>query len=218
VSATIWICGLGVQPPLETTMETLMAFSRCKTVFTDVKDKKLRTWLGRYCRQLKTPKSAADIIAAAKKGDTALAVWGHPQWSSTLARQLEAKAVQAKIPFEVLGAISPVGSAFARSISFLGGDYGYQGIQSYDLATLLASPEVLDARLPLVTYAEDASKAKWQSLIKQLVAHYPKVHEARLYPVGSEQETVSDLAKVAPVGGAVLLVPPDPRLTRKDRR
>ena len=127
----LYVCGLGVYPLLETTLEALQAFDACSAVYTDIADPRTLAWLKKWCRKLVPQASAAAVLAAARsKPPAALAVWGHPQFNSPLALEVERRARKAKLPFEVLGAISPIGSAFARSISFLGGDYGYQGIQS----------------------------------------------------------------------------------------
>lgn len=211
MEAMIRICGLGTRPPEETTLETLQALGACRVVFSDVADKDVFAWLRGYCRALRRPAGAADVLAEARRGgEVGLAVWGHPQFSSRLARRVQEDARAAKLPFAVLGAISPIGSAFARSVSFLGGDYGYQGIQGYELETLLAAPALLTTSLPLVVYAERAPAAEWVRLFALLQASYPAAHELVIFPAGAGPER---RAAVGALGagrdeGAVLLVPP----------
>jgi hypothetical protein len=205
------VCGLGVHPPGEITLETIQALSECRVVFCDVADKKVFAWLEGYCSKVKRPKNAAEIVSEAKKGGlVGLAVWGHPSFSSLLAREAQVALRKAGLTYRVYGAISPIGSAFARSVSFLGGDYGYQGIQGYELQTLLDDPSALSLKLPLVVYAEDAPAARWEGLTKLLREKYPKEHGLSVYPAGTSAgrgETVGSL-KASALAGAVLLVPP----------
>lgn len=207
----IRICGLGTRPPEETTLETLQALEGCRVVFSDVADEGVFDWLKGYCRKLSRPKSAAEIVAAARKeGPVGLAVWGHPQFSSLLARRVQNEARKAGVPFTVAGAISPIGSAFARSVSFLGGDYGYQGIQGYELGTLLAKPGAMTTELPLVVYAEAAAAGDWSRFHDLLKSSYPAAHEVIVYPASGAPErrqTVGSLSE-GRAEGAVVLVPP----------
>lgn len=202
------ICGLGVRVPEETTLETLQALADCRVVYSDLDDKKARAWLGGYCRSLKTPKSAAEILRTAAEGGgvVGLAVWGNPQSSSRLARDVELGAQKAGLAYRVLGAISPIGSVFARSVSFLGGDYGYQGIQSYDLQTLLDDAKSATTELPLVLYAERGAPAKWKEALKRLAPGYPAGHKARLY--APQGETEAALTALKPGDRCVVLIPP----------
>lgn len=208
----LFICGLGVDPREEVTLEALQVFDSSAAVFTDLADRATLAWLRGWCRRLVTGARPAAIVAAARAdGPVALAVWGHPQFNSALALETERRARAAKLRFEVLGAISPIGSAFARSISFLGGDYGYQGIQSYDLETLLAEPGARTNRLPLVAYSAAGRPRAWERLKRALLADLPPELEVRLYPGGSGEERRGALKALrVPVGPAVLLVPPDP--------
>jgi hypothetical protein len=212
MNESVRICGLGTRVPEETTLEALIALGECRAVFCAVEDPRSFRWLKSQGLKLKKPKGAAEIVAAAKKkgGPVGLAVWGHPQFTSRLAREVERGLQAAKLPYRVYGAISPVGSAFARSVSFLGGDYGYQGLQCYDLETLLADPAALTTRLPLIAFSEKSAAARWTSLFELLAARYPKGHEARVYPAGSDEEKVVSVGKLSAKGltGATVLVPP----------
>lgn len=204
------ICGLGVRVPEETTVETLQALADCRVVYTDLEDKAGRAWLEGYCKAVKTPRSAAAVVAdAAKSKDgeaVGLAVWGHPQSSSRLAREVELAAQKAELRYRVYGAISPIGSVFARSVSFLGGDYGYQGIQSYDVETLETDEDAANTELPLVLFAERAETARWRKLLGRLAARYPAGHRATLYAAAGETE--GTLAELAPADRCVVLIPP----------
>jgi len=201
------ICGLGVRVPEETTLETLQALADCRVVYSDLGDEKARAWLAGYCKALKTPASAAEVLnSAAKSGAVGLAVWGNPQSSSRLAREVELGAQKAGLEFRVYGAISPIGSVFARSVSFLGGDYGYQGIQSYDVSAVLEDARTATSALPLVLYAESASAAQWREALKRLAENYPAGHKARLYR--PDAETEGELAALKPGERSVVLIPP----------
>ena len=206
----IRICGLGTRPPEETTIETLQALEGCSVVYSDVADEVVFKWLKGYCRKLSRPKSAAEVVAAARKGGlVGLAVWGHPQFSSLLARRVQNEARKAGVTFTVAGAISPIGSAFARSVSFLGGDYGYQGIQGYELGALLAGPNLLTTELPLVVYAEMAPAAEWDRLHALLKSSYPATHEVIVYPgAGLERRACVGALSEGRDEGAIILVPP----------
>jgi len=200
------ICGLGVRVPEETTLETLQALADCRVVYSDLDDEKGRAWLAGYCAKLERPASAAAVLKDAAGGRVGLAVWGHPQSSSRLAREVELGAQKAALAYRVYGAISPIGSVFARSVSFLGGDYGYQGIQSYDLGTLLDDAEAATTELPLVLYAERGELARWKAALKLLSRGYPAGHKARLYAPEGETEAV--LAALKPGDRCVVLIPP----------
>jgi hypothetical protein len=200
------ICGLGVRVPQETTLESLQALADCRVVYSDLDDKKAFAWLAGYCKKLERPASAAAVLKDAAKGGVGLAVWGHPQSSSRLAREVELGAQKAGLAYRVYGAISPIGSVFARSVSFLGGDYGYQGIQSYDLETVIEDAKAATTDLPLVLYAERGEPAKWKAALKALEAGYPAGHKARLY--APEGETEAALASLKPGDRCVLLIPP----------
>lgn len=202
------ICGLGVRVPEETTLESLQALADCRVVYCDLEDKKARDWLGGFCRELKRPASAGEVVRdAAEAGAVGLAVWGQPQFSSRLAREIELAAAKAGVVYRVFGAISPIGSVFARSVSFLGGDYGYQGIQAYSVETLLADEKAARVDLPLVLYAEKTNAADWAAVLKRLAAAYPKGHQGRMFaPQGPE--TQAELAALKPSYACVLLIPP----------
>lgn len=201
------ICGLGVRVPEETTLESLQALADCRVVYCDLDDAKARAWLSGYCRELKRPASAAQVVADAKKGGVGLAVWGQPQFSSALAREVELAAKKAGVDYRVFGAISPIGSVFARSVSFLGGDYGYQGIQSYGVDALLADPSAARNDLPVVLFSERAPAGDWKKAVAALAKAYPKGHRARLYtPAGDETE--APLGELKPGDRCVVLIPP----------
>ena len=200
------ICGLGVRVPEETTLETLQALADCRVVYTNLDDKKARAWLAEYCSNLKSAPSAAEILKDAAKGGVGLAVWGNPQSSSRLSREVELAAQKAGLAFRVYGAISPIGSVFARSVSFLGGDYGYQGIQSYDVATVLEDAKAATAELPIVLYSETADGAQWKRAFAAIAANYPEGHKARLF--GPDGESEGALSSLKPGARCAVLIPP----------
>ncbi len=204
------ICGLGVRVPEETTLEALIALQDCRVVYCVVQDKKAVAWLKKRMA-VKIPKNAAEVVAAAAAGGlVGLAVWGHPQFTSPFARDVEAGLRTKGLPFRVYGAVSPAGSSFARSVSFLGGDYGYQGAQCVELESLLADPSKLSLELPLVVFAESAAPARWTALATFLKSKLPANLEIRAFPAGTDDALRLPLSKLGPktIKGGVLLVPP----------
>ena len=210
------ICGLGVRVPEETTLETLQALADCRVVYTDLADKKAREWLSEYCRNLKDAPAPAEILKEAKKGGVGLAVWGNPQSSSRLSRDVELGAQKEGIEFRVYGAISPIGSVFARSVSFLGGDYGYQGIQAYDVGTVLEDAKAATNELPIVLYSEKSGPAEWRKAVDALAPNYPAGHKVRLFRPDGESETELSSLK-AGERCAVLIPPAKPLETIKNK-
>jgi len=212
MTEAVRICGLGTRVPEETTLEALIALGECRETFCAVADPRAREWLKSHGIAAKKPKDPAAVIAAAKKkgGPVGLAVWGHPQFTSRFAREVERGLRDAGLAYRVYGAVSPIGSAFARSVSFLGGDYGYQGMQCYDLETLLSDPAALTPRLPLIVCSETSPAARWTALFALLRERYPAGHEVRVYPVGSDAELKTAVAELDAKGfvGATVLVPP----------
>jgi len=212
MTESVRICGLGTRVPEETTLEALIALGECRAVFCALEDPRSARWLGSHGIKTRKPKNAAEVVAAAGKkgGPVGLAVWGHPQFTSRFAREVELGLRAAGLTYRVYGAVSPVGSAFARSVSFLGGDYGYQGLQCYDLETLLGDPGAANDRLPLIVCSEKSAPERWSALFALLAARYPSAHEARVYPVGSDEERRVPIARLSAKGlvGATILVPP----------
>lgn len=212
MNESVRICGLGTRVPEETTLEALIALGECREVFCALEDPRALKWLKSHGIAAKKPKDPAAVVAAAKKkgGPVGLAVWGHPQFTSRFAREAERGLRAAGLSYRVYGAVSPIGSAFARSVSFLGGDYGYQGMQCYDLETLVSEPAGMTTRVPLIVASEKSAPARWAALFDLLRAKYPAGHEARVYPVGSDEERVTTVGGLGAKGmvGATVLIPP----------
>lgn len=108
------VCGLGCDPERETTLEVLASLAACRTRFCDARPK-TRAWLARRAGLIRTPRNSAVIIAAARRGLTGLAVWGHPTITSKLAREVLTAARAAGIETVVLAGISPVSHAMAAA-------------------------------------------------------------------------------------------------------
>ncbi|MFI5345240.1 MAG: SAM-dependent methyltransferase [Elusimicrobiota bacterium] len=215
MSEAVRLCGLGMRVPEETTLESLIALGECREVFCRVEDPRYYRWLASQGIRLKRPKNAAQIVAAARNagGPVGLAVWGHPQFNSRFAREAEIALRDAGLPYRVYGSISPVGSAFARSVSFLGGEYGCLGLRCLDLESLLSDASVAATRLPLIVFSEKSPAARWTALFGWLRERYPASHEARVYHCGSDAEVLTPVGKLKAKGfsGAILLVPPSAR-------
>lgn len=216
----VQLCGLGANPPEETTLEALRVLEQCAVVFTDVPEASLRRWLKPYCAKLvvldpKEPVAAQArrVLAAVKPGhEAALAVWGHPLFSSPLSAELLRQAGRAGIAAGFPGAVSPVGSAFARAGAFFGGEYGYPGVQAYEAAAAVREAAALETALPLVAYSSSGDGASWAALAARLAKLFPAGHACRYFPVGGAAlppvavEKLGPVLKAAPRG--VLYVPP----------
>lgn len=204
------IFGLGTRVPDETTIETLMALEECASVYSALQDPKAAAWLKKRVPGVKKYRDGEALAKAAKaRGPVGLAVWGHPQFSSVAAREAQAALKAAGVPCRIYGAVSPVGSVFARSVSFLGGDYGYQGVQAYELETLLADPSRWAPRLPLIAYAEAGTPARWKALKAVLTEKLDAKQVLRVYPIGVDVERKVPLgAFPGALKGAVVFVAP----------
>ncbi len=180
----VLIFGLGAHPPDDATVETLSALESCWRVYCDLGDASHWRWLRRYCPQLRRPKSAAQILAAARRRPgVGLAVWGHPRYTSSLARQVEALGRKQGVSTRVFPAQSPISVVLARARIFLGGDEGFQGIQAYSLDGLLDHPDWLVTRLPAVVFSERGLRQDWERVKKRLAKKYP--NGCRFYPQAS---------------------------------
>jgi hypothetical protein len=221
VTEPVRICGLGTRVLEETTLEALIALGECRRVFCSLEDPRALRWLRARGVKAEKPRTAAAVAAAARKedGPVGVAVWGHPQFTSRFARELELLLKREGLDYRVYASVSPIGAAFARSVSFLGGDYGHQGMQCYDLESLLSQPPALTTRLPLIVFSEKSSAARWSDLFALLRGSYAPGHEARVYHWGSDEEIRTPVGKLAAKGfsGAVILVPP-PSSAAKRRR
>ena len=174
-------------------------------------DAATRRWLSGYCRRLTvTSDGRRPASAAARGARVAVACWGHPMFSDGLARAVISELAASGGRWSVRGAISPLGSAFARAAAFLGGDYGWQAIQSYSLEAMLAEPDAATVELPLAIHAERAGAARWRELSSALGARYPRGHRAKLFRLGRAHEADEVPVDRLDLGeeGAVLLVPP----------
>jgi hypothetical protein len=207
---SLTLCGLGARVPAETTVESLQALAACRVVYSDLEDAEARAWLAGYCRLQDAAPSATEVVRdASAQGGVGLAVWGNAQTSSRLAREVELLAQKAGLPYRVYAGVSPMGSAFARSKTFLGGDFGCRGIQSYDLDAYLADPKAATAKLPLVLHSERGGPARWKDALDVLAGVYPPGHEALLFhPRGQERGALTALR---PSARCVVLVLPDAR-------
>lgn len=204
----VTICGLGTHPPEETTLETLQALRECERVFCEAGDPAVLAWLRRHCPGARRAGSALAVVRAAARGrSVGLAVWGHPQLTSALARQVRARCRAQGVPCRSLAAVSPAGSAFARSASFLAPGYGVGGILTLALEDYLAAPGSVPAGQPLVLFAPGAAPARWSRLGALLSRRYPEAHPLTLFVPGGPGARVraSELARAAGPGSVLLV-------------
>jgi hypothetical protein len=221
------ICGLGAHPPGETSLEVLGALRGCDKVYLDVDDRALEDWLRPWCRRLRPASSLGETLERRVKalldgidGTVGVAVWGHPLLTSPLGIELVRKARPLGIRVEIPGAISPIGSAFAKAAAFFGGDYGHHGIQACSIDVLLGGSLPLDPDLPLIVFGESPEQGAWSRLGGRLSTLYPGVGTVRVFPHGAPESKVEP-ARVAEAVGtaarAVVMVEPKPA-SRPGRR
>jgi hypothetical protein len=211
VSEPVRLCGLGARVPEETTLEALIALGDCRQVFCRVEDPRFSRWLTAQGISWKRPKSAAEVVAAARKngGPVGLATWGHPQFNSRFAREVELGLKAAGLPYRVYGAVSTVGAVFSRSTTFLGGDYGVNGIQCYELESFLSDSASAASRFPLIVFSEKSRAVRWSAFFDRLKTLYPAAHEARVYHHGDDAEISLPVGKLTAKGfsGATVMMP-----------
>ena len=211
MSEAVRLCGLGARVPEETTLEALIALGECREVFCRVEDARFSRWLSNQGISWKRPKSAAQVVAAARAGvgPVGLATWGHPQFNSRFAREVELGLKTAGLTYRVYGSVSTVSSVFARSTTFLGGDYGVNGIQCYDLEAFLADSSSAASRFPLIVFAEKSRAARWSAFFDRLRTLYPAGHMACVYHHGSDAEIRTPVGKLTAKGfsGATVMMP-----------
>jgi hypothetical protein len=148
------------------------------------------------------------VLSAVRRfGEVSVAVPGHCLFEGTFAAQLLADCRRWGIAVRTTPSISPIGSVFARSQFCLGGDYGYQGIQSYAVRRLLTEPSLYSPRLPLVVYG--GPSAGWKKLGVLLSGRLPREHEVHAYPNECAPVRVlsSDLWRALRSGGTALVPP-----------
>lgn len=198
--------GLGSRAPEETTLETLAALSSARAAFAAPGPE--WGWLSARCPGLRRASSPAAIAAAAKRfGEARVAIRGSFQFESAFASRLLAACRARGVEVRATPSVSPVAGAFARSQVCLGGDYGYQGIQSYSARRLLAEPRLFTPRLPLVVYG--AGDAGWAKLGALLSERLPPGHLAHAYPERGAATRVppARLGAVMRSGGTALVPP-----------
>lgn len=169
-AALIHLCGLGTNPPHETSLETLQALNACRVVFSDVADRATLSWLKGWCRSLRRPSGAAEIVSLARReaGPVGLAVWGHPLLTSALTRQTLKRATAAKVPVRSFAAVSPLSSALARQEDFFGDDFGLGGLNAYAADSLLRGKFRPAPAIPLVVFAEPGARPRWDQVRRRL--------------------------------------------------
>lgn len=216
---TLLLCGLGAHPPEETTLETLLALERSPVVYCDVLQPSLLRWLKPYCRRLvrlegkDVRAQAARVLRETQESAACVAVWGHPTISSPLCLELLRSCRSLRRPVKVLGAVSPVGSAFARSVSFLGGYYGFQGIQAMSLEAFEGKASVKTV-LPLVVYSSAPDTGGgWVRVLDRLRGLYPENHSAWVFGTAAGREAgekalLRQIAGKGISGQVVVFVPP----------
>jgi hypothetical protein len=113
------VCGLGCDPRREATLEVLASLAACETRFCDARPE-TRAWLAERVGPLEDANDPARVVAAAKRGLTGLAVWGHPTATSRFALRALDAAAKAGVDAKVLAGITPVSHAMAAGGRALG--------------------------------------------------------------------------------------------------
>lgn len=207
------LCGLGVRPAEDTTLETLEALRGCSEVYAELADPASFAWLKSLFPGVKKAPGAAGLVKAAGSARVGLAVWGHPLYCSRLAREVQLLAQKKGVACRMSAAVSPVGRALTSGPDFFGGAQGNQAYQGYDLETLLEPESRPAPELPLVVYAEAGSPASWKRLAARLAPLYPPGHKALLtsLPQGDSKElALAELGAAAPKGALLQVLPAKP--------
>lgn len=205
------VVGLGADPSQDATLETLNVLESCPVVYTDLVDPVLFKWLSRYCPNPRRPAGAREVVDRARKARVCLAVWGHPQYTSELALEVQRLCRKEKVSCRVLGANSPIGSFLAQSLTFLGGEEGCKGIQAYEIKAFLSDVSVLTTSLPLVLFSQAGLRSDWGKVAHFLLKKYPANHRTYASSAGARQ--TQGLLENLPhlkLAGAVVCLPPLP--------
>lgn len=173
----VLLCGLGVRPAQDCSLETLEALGRCARVYTDIQDEEDLRWLEALGLALAPAARAQEIVRAARRGDrVAVAAWGHPCYTSRLSQEVRRLCGEMRVDCRMLPANSPIGSVLARAARFLGGEEGCQGIQAFCLEEVLSGRGRVNGGLPLVVFSQSAPAQSWRELSRRLGAFYPADH------------------------------------------
>lgn len=203
----IVICGLGMRPELDATLETLEALASCQIVFAVGPRRSMEPLLRRLGTPVRYGADPAEIAEAARRRKVGVAYVGHAVTTSSDAARLIALCGRLGLPYRVLASVSPIGSALSRAVAFMGGGrFGWLGVQAVPLEQFSAgrAPRAAGA-LPLVVFSQDGT-ADWKDLSRLLSPLYPPGHRVRLFPAeGPELET--PLAGLEGSADAVVLVP-----------
>lgn len=115
MSNMVYIVGLGLPESAAVTHEAVEVLRRCRTIFaTEAKDPLLVPLCADVRPQgiLGTPAKndamVAKVLAAARLGDTAFTIYGHPLLYEPVARRLVEECARLKIPHEVVSGVSSV--------------------------------------------------------------------------------------------------------------
>ncbi|MBI3554109.1 MAG: hypothetical protein HY077_16555 [Elusimicrobia bacterium] len=207
----ISICGLGINPPTDATLEALRELGACRVVFSDLADKKSYSWLGRMVGRLRKPKDAREVVCAARRGGlTGLAVWGHACHTSPLAFKVAELSRREEVPCRFFGSLSPISSVLARSGVCLGWDRrSFEGMRAYSLKAILGAPVSPRNRLPLVVFSDNGSPSDWKRLADGLLESFPPEHPVDVYLSGEREPRRVSLGRLPArtLRNAVVMLP-----------
>lgn len=182
------LCGLGVDPERDATLEALAALRECAEVYTDGLDEGQRAWLERLGARALPATDAEALVAAAAAapGPVGLAAWGHAGYTSGLAVAARALAAKRGVACRVLAGVSPLSRHVADERLFIGGHkrgkpIGAAGAQSLSAASLLSGAS-FETRLPLVVYDPAGFGARAPEVARALRERYPSGAVVTLYP------------------------------------
>ncbi len=115
------ICGLGIDPASDASLEALRELGRCDLVFCGLPGRRVRSWLrGLVGSARPWPRPEALIREARRGSRVGLAVWGHPRITSRLALAAESLCARRGVRCRIVAGISPLSDLLARRRAGLG--------------------------------------------------------------------------------------------------
>lgn len=133
VRNTVFIVGLGLPEGAAATQEAADALSRCKTVFaTDPKDPFINGLCddvrpqGELGSAARNEAMVKKVLAAARAGDTAFTIYGHPLFYEPITRRLVEECARLKAPHEIISGVSSVDAVLSLVRYPLAAGHGLQ--------------------------------------------------------------------------------------------
>jgi len=187
---SLHLCGLGIDPPRQATLEALQALRRCDIVFCNMAGDAITEFLAPWCRDLRPidfrdesdhDRCLALVRAELRPGRTVgFATFGHPLVFGPLADALLSLCRQEGIECRVYAAVSTLDHCLATMGLALGG--AFRGFQVYEYAAVVTPGFSTNPRLPTILFFPNGLRpADLEQLTDVLRPFYPEEHPAYLF-------------------------------------